>query len=70
MIELEILVACVGIGEDWTTDYTVYKSIAKTQLREFEVIDNDGVSHKFPYTHKRKISGIDGVKLQIKERGV
>lgn len=70
LIELEILVACVNGGEDWTADYTVYKSIAKTQLREFEVIDNDGVSHKFPYTHKRKISGVDGVRLQIKEEGV
>jgi hypothetical protein len=70
LIELEILVACVDGGEDWVADYTVYKSITKTQLREFEVIDNDGFSHKFQYTHKRKISGVDGVRLQIKEEGV
>jgi hypothetical protein len=70
LIELEILVACVDGGEDWVADYTVYKSIAKTQLREFEVVDSDGVSHKFPYTHKRKISGVDGIKLTIKEEGV
>lgn len=67
LIELEILVACVNGGEDWIADYTVYNSIARTQMREFEVVDSDGVSHKFPYTHKRKISGIDGVKLTIKE---
>ena len=45
-------------------------ALSFTQLREFEVIDSDGVSHKFPYTHKRKISGVDGVRLQIKEEGV
>lgn len=67
LIELEILVACVDGSEDWIADYTVYNSIARTQMREFEVVDSDGVSHKFPYTHKRKISGIDGVKLTIKE---
>lgn len=67
LIELEILVACVDGGEDWIADYTVYRSIARTQMREFEVVDSDGVSHKFPYTHKRKIFGIDGIKLTIKE---
>lgn len=67
LIELEILVACVDGGEDWIADYTVYNSIARTQMHEFEVVDSDGVSHKFPYTHKRKISGVDGVKLTIKE---
>jgi hypothetical protein len=70
LIELDILVACVDGGEDWVADYTVYKTITKTQLREFEVVDSDGVSHKFPYTHKRKISGVDGIKLTIKEEGV
>ena len=70
LIELQILIECVNGGEDWVANYTVYKSIAKTQMREFEVIDSNGTSHKFQYTHKRKISGVDGVRLQIKEEGV
>lgn len=66
LIELEILVACVEKGCDWETDYKIYRSIPKILLREYEVIDAEGESHKFPYTSKRKITGADGVRLTIK----
>jgi hypothetical protein len=49
------------------TDYKVYRSIPRVTMKEFEVIDAEGTSHKFPYTAKRKINGADGVRLTIKE---
>lgn len=67
LIELEILTYCINLGCDFTTDYQVYKTIPKIMQRDFEVIDAKGVSHKFPYTNKRKIPNGDGVRLTIKE---
>ena len=66
-IELEILLHCIGLGSEWETDYKTYRSIPKHTLKEYEVIDAEGTSHKFPYTTKRKINGADGVRLTIQE---
>lgn len=67
MIELSILIHCVSNENDWETDYKVYRSIPRTTMREFEVIDSDGASHKFSYTTKKKITNGDGVRLTIKK---
>ena len=67
LIELEILVHCVKQGCNFETDYKVYNTVPRTVLREFEVIDAEGESHKFAYTSKKKISGVDGVRLTIKQ---
>ena len=67
LIELEILVNCINKGCDWETDYKVYSAVPKITMKEFEVIDAEGVSHKFSYTSKRKITGTDGVRLTIKQ---
>lgn len=67
LIELEILLHCVEQGCELETDYKVYRSIPRVTMKEFEVIDAEGTSHKFPYTTKRKISGADGVRLTIKQ---
>ena len=67
LIELEILLHCVGQGCELETDYKVYRSIPRVTMKEYEVIDAEGTSHKFPYTTKRKINGADGVRLTIKE---
>lgn len=66
LIELEILCECVGKGCEWTTDYKVYSTIPRRVRQEFEVIDHEGTSHKFPYTTKRAI-GKSGVRLTLKE---
>lgn len=67
-IELAILCECVEQrGAEWNEDYTVYRAITRTVLQEYEVIDAEGVSHKFPFTSKRKISGQEGVRLTIKQ---
>lgn len=66
-IELEILLHCISLGSEWETDYKTYQSIPKHTLKEYEVIDAEGTSHKFPYTEKRKINGADGVRLTIRE---
>ena len=36
-------------------------------LRELEIVDSEGNSHKFPYTNKTKLRGSDGFRLTIKE---
>ena len=66
-IELEILTYCIKQGCDWETDYKVYHNVPRVTLKEYEVIDAEGTSHKFPYTSKRKITGADGVRLTIKQ---
>jgi hypothetical protein len=68
VIELEILDYCVEQGCDWNTDYPVYRTISRQIRKEYTVIDHEGTAHKFPYTDKRKISGVDGVRLTIKEK--
>ena len=65
IIELDILRYCIDEGCEWTTDYKVYKTIPKKTPKEYEVIDAEGTSHKFPYTSKRKITNGDGVKLKL-----
>ena len=65
-IELEILLHCVDLGAELTTDYKVYRTIPKTQLKDFLVIDSEGTTHSFQYTTKRKIPHVDGVRLTIK----
>lgn len=67
IIELDILQYCVNLGCEWETDYKVYRSIAKNELKELEIVDAEGTSHKFPYTYKRKLRDSDGFKLTIKE---
>ena len=67
-IECDVLVHCVDRGCEWAEDYKVYRSITKNTLKEFEIIDADGESHKFPYTSKRKINGEDGLRLTIKKQ--
>ena len=67
LIELEILCYCVNLGCEYETDYKVYRSIAKNELKELEIVDADGNSHKFPYTSKRKLHDGDGFRLTIKQ---
>lgn len=67
IIELDILRHCVNLGCEWETDYKVYRSIVKNELKELEIVDAEGTSHKFPYTSKRKLREGDGFKLTIKE---
>lgn len=64
-IELEILCYCTDWGTAWEEDYKVYGSVPRKLLQEYEVIDAEGNSHKFPYTTKRKLT--NGVKLIVKE---
>lgn len=66
-IEAAILEYCVLAGAEWLENYKVYRTIPKNSIKEFEVIDADGESHKFQYTSKRKITGADGVRLTIKQ---
>lgn len=65
LIELEILNHCVGLGCEYGMDYKVSRTIPRIVQKEFEVIDHNGTSHKFPYTAKRKISKGDGVRLTL-----
>lgn len=67
LIELEILCYCVNLGCEYETDYKVYRSIAKNELKELEIVDADGNSHKFSYTSKRKLRDGDGFRLTIKQ---
>ena len=67
-IELAILCECVERGCEWNTDYKVYRSIVKNELRQFEVIDAEGGSHIFEYTSKRHFNNDNGLKFTIKER--
>lgn len=67
LIELDILRFCAETAEDWDTDYKVKRFIPRIVRKTFEVIDAEGNRHQFPYTNKRKITGVDGVRLTIKE---
>ena len=67
-IELAILCECVQRGCEWSADYKVYRSICKTEIRQFEVVDAEGNSHIFEYTSKRHFNNDNGLKFIIKER--
>ena len=67
LIELEILRYCVNLGTEWETDYKVYRTIPRIEMKEMEIVDSDGISHKFPYTNRTKLRGADGFRLSIKE---
>ena len=67
-IELAILCECIAKGCEWNEDYKVYRSICKSEIREFEVIDSDGHSHIFEYTSKRHFNNENGLKFTIKQR--
>lgn len=68
-IECEILAYCVDMGCEWVTDYKVYRSITKNQIKQFEVIDAEGEKHIFEYTSKRKFNNDNGLRFTIKPRG-
>lgn len=65
-IECDILRECVKRGAEWNTEYKVYRSIPRIEVREFEVVTADGERVKFPYTSKRKLPNDKGVRLTIK----
>lgn len=70
LIELMILCRCVeesNKGSNWITDYPVYRTIPKTVVKDFVIIDSEGNSHSFPFTSKRKISGSEGYRLTLKK---
>lgn len=67
IIELEILSTCIEWGCEWGADYKVYRTVPKNTIKEFMVIDAEGQEHKFPYSSKRKIPNIDGIKLTLKQ---
>ena len=67
LIELEILCYCVNLGCEWEQDYKTYRTIPKHTMKELEIVDAEGVSHKFSYTNKTKLKGADGFRLTIKE---
>lgn len=67
VIELEILRYCVNLGCQWEEDYTVYRTVPRIVMKEFEVVDAEGNSHKFPFTTKQKLRGREGFRLSIKE---
>lgn len=65
-IECDILIECIKRGAEWNTDYKVYRSIPRNEVREFEVITADGERLAFPYTSKRKLPHDKGIRLSIK----
>ena len=67
LIELEILRYCVNLGCEWGQDYKTYRTVPKYTMKELEIVDAEGVSHKFSYTNKTKLKGADGFRLTIKE---
>ena len=67
-IELAILCECIERGCEWNTDYKVYRSICKTELRQFEVVDAEGKSYIFDYTSKRHFNNENGLRFTIKQR--
>ena len=67
-IEGAILCECVERGCEFNTDYKVYRSITKNEIKQFEIIDAKGNSHIFDYTSKRKINNENGLKFTIKEK--
>jgi hypothetical protein len=66
-IELAILCNCVEQGAEWNTDYKVYSSIPKNSVKEMEIVDAEGNSHKFQYTTKRKLKEGEGFRLTLKQ---
>lgn len=66
-IELEILIYCIEEGCEWTTKYPTHRTIARKVRKEYVVVDSEGTEHKFEYTNKRKINGVDGVRLTIQD---
>jgi hypothetical protein len=66
-IELAILCNCVEQGAEWNTDYKVYSSIPKNSVKELEIVDAEGNSHKFQYTTKRKLKEGEGFRLTLKQ---
>lgn len=70
LIELEILKECVARECNWETEYQVYRSIPKIVMKEYEVIDAEGNTHKFPYTTKRNLNEGRGIRLTIKREAV
>ena len=69
-IELDILCECVDKGCEWNEDYKVYRSICKSELRQFEVVDAEGKSHIFEYTSKRHFNNENGLRFTIKHKAV
>ena len=67
-IELDILCECIARGCEWNKDYKVYRSICKSDIRQFEVIDSEGNSHIFDYTNKRHFNNENGLRFTIKQR--
>lgn len=67
LIELEILIETIKAGADWVTDYKVYTTIPRKQLKQFTIIDRYGTEHNFDYTNKRKITDKEGFRLSVKE---
>lgn len=67
-IEGAILCECVERGCEFNTDYKIYRSITKNEIKQFEIIDAKGNSHIFDYTSKRKINNENGLKFTIKEK--
>ena len=68
LIELEILRYCVNLGTEWEADYKTYRTIPRIEMKEMEIVDAEGISHKFPYTNRTKLRGADGFRLSIKEK--
>ena len=68
IIECEILCECIERGCEWNTDYKVYRSIVKNEVKQFEVIDAEGASHIFEYTSKRHFNNDNGLRFTIKQR--
>jgi len=68
-IETAILCECVKRGAEWNTDYKVYRTIPRNEVRDFEVITADGEKVVFPYTSKRKLPNDKGIRLTIKAEG-
>lgn len=67
VIEAEILRHCVEQGCEWAQDYKVYTTIPRITMKDFKVIDAEGVTHTFPFTKQTKIRGEYGYKLTIQE---
>ena len=67
-IESAILCECIERGCEWNKDYKVYRSISKSEIRQFEVIDSEGKHHLFEYTSKRHFNNENGLKFTIKRK--
>lgn len=67
-IECAILCECIEQGCEWNEDYKIYRSIVKSEIKQFEVIDAEGESHIFDYTSKRHFNNDNGLRFTIKQR--